>query len=85
MQTIDQTQRMESNKDGHFNDALNGTKPAPTPPTHDTKTTEKTKPNGDADNKVVLPNEMACMVPLKILVGKLIRKAYEDLMTLTDT
>ncbi|ORY98525.1 mediator complex subunit MED14-domain-containing protein [Syncephalastrum racemosum] len=85
MQTIDQTPRMENNKDDHFNDALNGTKPVPTPPAHDTKTTEKTKTNGDADNKVVLPNEMACMVPLKILVGKLIRKAYEDLMTLTDT
>lgn len=39
----------------------------------------------DKDEKVVLPVEMASMVPLKALIGKLIHKAHADLMTLTDT
>lgn len=37
------------------------------------------------EEKIVLPNEMASMVPLQLLVGKVIRKAHADLMTLTDT
>lgn len=35
--------------------------------------------------KVVLPVEMACMVPLRALIGKLVHKSHADLMTLTDT
>lgn len=44
--------------------------------------------NGDntpLPKKIVLPVEMASMVPLRTLVGKMIHKAHADLMTLTDT
>lgn len=37
------------------------------------------------EEKVVLPVEMACMVPLKTMIGKLVRKSHADLMTLVDT
>lgn len=35
--------------------------------------------------KVVLPVEMACMVPLRALIGKLVHKSHADLITMTDT
>ncbi|KAI9308076.1 mediator complex subunit MED14-domain-containing protein [Cunninghamella echinulata] len=43
--------------------------------------------NGDnaSSDKIVLPVEMAGMVPLRTLIGKMINKAHADLMTLTDT
>ncbi|KAG0985182.1 hypothetical protein G6F29_004223 [Rhizopus arrhizus] len=37
------------------------------------------------EEKIVLPVEMASMVSLKSLIGKLVHKSYSDLMTLTDT
>ncbi|KAF7726089.1 mediator complex subunit [Apophysomyces ossiformis] len=37
------------------------------------------------EEKIVLPVEMASMVSLRSLVGKMIYKSYADLMTLTDT
>jgi hypothetical protein len=37
------------------------------------------------EEKVVLPVEMASMVSLRALIGKLIHKSHADLMTLTDT
>lgn len=56
---------------------------------------EETQRNGHVDGllkheesnneKVVLPVEMACMVPLRTLIGKLVHKAHADLMTLVDT
>lgn len=48
------------------------------------KTTTMTS-NNDNEEKVVLPVEMASMVPLKALIGKLIHKAHADLITLTET
>lgn len=39
----------------------------------------------EQEEKVVLPVEMASMVPLRALIGKLVHKAHADLMTLTDT
>lgn len=48
----------------------------------------KNKLNGlkeEQEEKVVLPVEMASMVPLRALIGKLVHKAHADLMTLTDT
>ena len=48
---------------------------------HDVKQQNGNRP----DEKIVLPNEMASMVPLQVLIGKMIRKAHADLMTLTDT
>ncbi|KAI8150222.1 mediator complex subunit MED14-domain-containing protein [Fennellomyces sp. T-0311] len=48
---------------------------------HDVKQQNGSRP----DEKIVLPNEMASMVPLQVLIGKMIRKAHADLMTLTDT
>ncbi|KAL0095351.1 mediator complex subunit MED14-domain-containing protein [Phycomyces blakesleeanus] len=39
----------------------------------------------DHADKVVLPVEMASMVPLRVLIGKMVRKSHADLMTLTDT
>ncbi|KAG0184516.1 mediator complex subunit [Apophysomyces sp. BC1034] len=38
-----------------------------------------------SDEKIVLPVEMASMVSLRNLVGKMIYKSHADLMTLTDT
>ncbi|CAO3599157.1 unnamed protein product [Absidia cylindrospora] len=49
---------------------------------------QTTYTNGDSNHskeKIVLPVEMASMVPLRTLVGKMINKAHADLMTLTDT
>lgn len=46
--------------------------------------TDDNNENGQ-DEKIVLPVEMACMVPLRTLIGKLIHKSHADLMTLTDT
>lgn len=40
---------------------------------------------GDPEEKAVLPVEMASMIPLRAVIGKLIHKAHADLMTLTDT
>jgi hypothetical protein len=48
-------------------------------------TTTTTVTNKNEKVKAVLPVEMASMVPLRTLVGKLIHKAHADLMTLTDT
>ncbi|KAI9273703.1 mediator complex subunit MED14-domain-containing protein [Sporodiniella umbellata] len=52
-------------------------------------TVEENQSNGPVkstpEEKVVLPVEMASMIPLKSLIGKLIHKSYADLMTLTDT
>lgn len=44
--------------------------------------TPKSKPNQE---KIVLPVEMASMISLKSLIGKLVHKSYADLLTLTDT
>ncbi|KAI8064780.1 mediator complex subunit MED14-domain-containing protein [Gongronella butleri] len=47
---------------------------------------EKAVVNGKAaKEKMELPVEMAGMVPLRLLIGKMVSKAYSDLMTLTDT
>jgi hypothetical protein len=43
------------------------------------------KPIMKTEEKIVLPVEMASMVSLKSLIGKLVHKSYSDLMTLTDT
>ncbi|KAI8985388.1 mediator complex subunit MED14-domain-containing protein [Pilobolus umbonatus] len=45
----------------------------------------KTKKPVINEEKIVLPVEMASMVPLKTLIGKMIYKSHADLMTLTDT
>ena len=91
----DENQRpMETN--GHIQEnGNNGKKTTSTTTTtinntHDASTTTIMKQNGnhtitDEQQKITLPNEMACMVPLKTLIGKMIRKAHADLMTLTDT
>ncbi|KAI8087237.1 mediator complex subunit MED14-domain-containing protein [Thamnidium elegans] len=50
-----------------------------------TAATKKDKTIEETQEKVVLPVEMACMVPLRALIGKLIHKSHADLMTLTDT
>ncbi|GAN01025.1 mediator of RNA polymerase II transcription subunit 14-like [Mucor ambiguus] len=49
------------------------------------ETTTTMTSNNDNEEKVVLPVEMASMVPLKALIGKLIHKAHADLITLTET
>ncbi|SAM07877.1 hypothetical protein [Absidia glauca] len=58
--------------------------------THINSNKEQQRPLVNGDNtpvpkKIVLPVEMASMVPLRTLVGKMIHKAHADLMTLTDT
>lgn len=40
--------------------------------------------NGNVE-RIALPNEMASMVPLQVLIGKMVNKTYADLQTLTDT
>lgn len=40
--------------------------------------------NGNVE-KIALQNEMASMVPLQVLIGKMVNKTYADLQTLTDT
>ncbi|KAI8368341.1 mediator complex subunit MED14-domain-containing protein [Choanephora cucurbitarum] len=42
------------------------------------------EPSKDKE-KIVLPVEMASMVPLRTLIAKLVHKSYADLLTLTDT
>jgi hypothetical protein len=58
--------------------------------THISSNKEQQRPLTNGDNtplpkKIVLPVEMASMVPLRTLVGKMIHKAHADMMTLTDT
>ncbi|KAI8372823.1 mediator complex subunit MED14-domain-containing protein [Radiomyces spectabilis] len=87
MQAISQLDH--SNKDsgvnGHAdtNDNMTG-RTSPSPVNHHHPQEHKTR-DADNDNDVVLPVEMACMVSLRALVGKMVQKAYAELMTLTDT
>ncbi|KAI8967316.1 mediator complex subunit MED14-domain-containing protein [Mycotypha africana] len=49
-------------------------------------TVEEGKNNDEKETeKIALPVEMACMVPLRVMLGKLVHKAHSDLMTLVDT
>lgn len=41
--------------------------------------------SNDSIEKIVLPVEMASMVPLRTLTGKMINKAHADLINLTET
>jgi hypothetical protein len=75
--TTDDTKLTQSNgyvkQQQQHTDEMNGTK------------SSNTTQQQQSEEKVVLPVEMACMVPLRTLIGKLIHKSHSDLMTLTDT
>jgi hypothetical protein len=50
-----------------------------------TKQVDQINGKSSLEEKVVLPVEMASMVSLRALIGKLVHKSHADLMTLTDT
>lgn len=76
------TEEIESAKTNGYakHEEING---KPVNAVQETATTKTS--NNDHEEKVVLPVEMASMVPLKALIGKLIHKAHADLITLTET
>lgn len=73
----------ETNGHGVHEDSING-KNAVADFAHSDNEIRNGECNGN-EAKIVLPTEMASMVSLRTLIGKLIRKGYADLMTLTDT
>lgn len=56
-----------------------------TEPNGYTKPVDQINSKSSSEEKVVLPVEMASMVSLRALIGKLVHKSHADLMTLTDT
>ncbi|KAF1797445.1 mediator complex subunit MED14-domain-containing protein [Mucor lusitanicus] len=82
--TLSPTEEIESTKTNGYakHEEING---KPLNAVQETTTTTTMSSSSESEERVVLPVEMASMVPLKALMGKLIHKAHADLITLTET